>query len=117
MSKWDHATTAEGGADDRGDTDAIAKRAYELFLQRGSTPGNEVDDWLQAETELRSRAQKAGGDSDSDSDSRGQSNDQQPRTAGPGRSDDRHPATDDSGRSPSRERPGGRRGTRQQPNH
>ena len=32
--------------------DAIAKRAYELSLQRGSVPGHEIDDWLQAEAEL-----------------------------------------------------------------
>jgi hypothetical protein len=30
----------------------IAKRAYELYLQRGSLPGYELDDWLQAEAEL-----------------------------------------------------------------
>jgi hypothetical protein len=38
------------------DPDAIAKRAYELFLDRGSEPGHEVDDWLQAEAELNYRA-------------------------------------------------------------
>jgi hypothetical protein len=32
--------------------DAIAKRAYELFLERGSVPGYEVEDWLAAEAEL-----------------------------------------------------------------
>jgi hypothetical protein len=32
--------------------DAIAKRAYELYLQRGSVPGHELDDWLEAEAEL-----------------------------------------------------------------
>jgi hypothetical protein len=32
--------------------DEIARRAYELYLQRGSVPGHETDDWLQAETEL-----------------------------------------------------------------
>jgi len=32
--------------------EAIAKRAYELFLQRGSVPGYEVEDWLTAEAEL-----------------------------------------------------------------
>lgn len=31
----------------------IALRAYELFLARGATPGNEVADWLQAELELK----------------------------------------------------------------
>lgn len=36
--------------------EAIAKRAYELFLQRGSVPGFELDDWLQAEAELVSVA-------------------------------------------------------------
>jgi len=37
--------------------DAIARRAYELFLQRGSEPGHEVDDWLQAEAELKAQGQ------------------------------------------------------------
>ncbi|HEX3696845.1 MAG TPA: DUF2934 domain-containing protein [Polyangia bacterium] len=37
-------------------SEAIAKRAYELFLQRGSIPGFELDDWLQAEAELVSMA-------------------------------------------------------------
>jgi hypothetical protein len=30
----------------------ISARAFELYLQRGSVPGHEVDDWLQAEAEL-----------------------------------------------------------------
>lgn len=36
--------------------EAIARRAYELFLQRGSVPGYELDDWLNAETELAAAA-------------------------------------------------------------
>jgi hypothetical protein len=36
----------------------IAKRAYELFLQRGSISGYELDDWLQAEAELTAAAAK-----------------------------------------------------------
>jgi hypothetical protein len=40
--------------------EAIAKRAYELYLQRGSVPGYELDDWLQAEAELSSAAATAG---------------------------------------------------------
>ena len=36
--------------------EAIARRAYELFLQRGSVPGYELDDWLQAEAELTADA-------------------------------------------------------------
>jgi hypothetical protein len=31
----------------------IARRAYDLYLTRGCEHGHEVDDWLQAECELR----------------------------------------------------------------
>ena len=41
------------------ESDAIAKRAYELYLQRGSVSGYELDDWLQAEAELSSAAATA----------------------------------------------------------
>ena len=34
----------------------IAARAYELFLARGCEPGRDLDDWLQAETELATSA-------------------------------------------------------------
>jgi len=34
----------------------IRLRAYEIFLERGGLPGNELDDWLQAEGELESAA-------------------------------------------------------------
>jgi hypothetical protein len=30
----------------------IRQRAYEIFVQSGRKPGNEVDNWLQAEYEL-----------------------------------------------------------------
>lgn len=33
--------------------DQIAQRAYELYLNRGGQDGAELDDWLQAERELR----------------------------------------------------------------
>ncbi len=39
----------------------ISARAFELYLQRGSVPGYELDDWLQAEAELVSQAVNAGG--------------------------------------------------------
>lgn len=32
--------------------DAIRKRAFELFEHRGGTPGNELDDWIEAEKDL-----------------------------------------------------------------
>jgi len=31
----------------------IRQRAYEIYLSRGGAPGSELDDWLQAERELR----------------------------------------------------------------
>ena len=34
-----------------GPDEAIRTRAYFLFLERGGTPGYELDDWLQAERE------------------------------------------------------------------
>ena len=33
-------------------TEAIARRAYELFLERGGEHGHDLEDWLQAEREL-----------------------------------------------------------------
>jgi hypothetical protein len=32
--------------------DDVARRAYELYESRGSEPGRDLDDWLQAEREL-----------------------------------------------------------------
>ena len=32
--------------------DEIARRAYQLFEERGSEPGHEWEDWFQAEREL-----------------------------------------------------------------
>lgn len=33
----------------------IRERAYQLYLERGSTPGFENEDWLRAEREVRAR--------------------------------------------------------------
>ena len=30
----------------------IAIRAYQLYLERGGAPGNELEDWIQAEIQL-----------------------------------------------------------------
>lgn len=49
------AKSNRAGAGTRPGQDEIAQRAYELFLQRGSVPGHETDDWLQAEAELSAR--------------------------------------------------------------
>ena len=39
--------------------DDVRIRAYELYLQRGATPGNELTDWLQAERELRQGSRRS----------------------------------------------------------
>ena len=40
-------------AEPRNDRDAIEKRAYEIYQRRGGQHGADLDDWLEAERELR----------------------------------------------------------------
>jgi hypothetical protein len=40
----------------------IRERAYELFEARGCESGHELDDWLQAEAEVRGKKSVAGAD-------------------------------------------------------
>jgi hypothetical protein len=42
----------EAFVDCRPTHDQIKHRAYQIFLERGARPGNELDDWLRAEREL-----------------------------------------------------------------
>lgn len=42
------------------DPDAIARRAYELFQERGRAMGGDVDDWLRAEHELNEAKSRSG---------------------------------------------------------
>lgn len=35
--------------------EAIRARAFEIYVARGAAPGREVEDWIQAERDLRSR--------------------------------------------------------------
>lgn len=39
--------------------EAIERRAYEIYLERGSVEGNDMADWLAAEEELMARADEA----------------------------------------------------------
>jgi hypothetical protein len=39
--------------------DQIAARAYEIYLERGATPGDPMRDWLRAEHELNAPAKKS----------------------------------------------------------
>ncbi|HET6149019.1 MAG TPA: DUF2934 domain-containing protein [Polyangia bacterium] len=59
MRKADQDAFSSAGPAHQADPEAIARRAYELFQQRGSEPGHEIEDWLQAEAELTARAEGA----------------------------------------------------------
>ena len=37
------------------DDDEIARRAYEIYCERGCEHGRDMDDWLRAENELKGR--------------------------------------------------------------
>lgn len=39
----------------------IALRAYEIYLERGGTPGDALEDWVRAERELLEKRNKAKG--------------------------------------------------------
>ena len=41
--------------------DDIAVRAYHIYLERGATPGDPMEDWLQAERELTAASKKPRG--------------------------------------------------------
>jgi hypothetical protein len=48
----DRGTNATVGAESVTNDD-VARRAYDLYLARGREDGHDVEDWLQAEQELR----------------------------------------------------------------
>ena len=48
------AETEEASVGNAGRDEKIRFRAYEIYLERGEQPGRELDDWLQAERELKS---------------------------------------------------------------
>ena len=50
------STEAETGEISVGNSsrdEEIRRRAYEIYLERGEQPGRDLDDWLQAERELK----------------------------------------------------------------
>jgi hypothetical protein len=49
------AATANAASSRSPSSDAVAGRAYELFMERGASDGHDVDDWLKAEQELSGR--------------------------------------------------------------
>jgi len=50
------AATIAAGVPSRDD---VARRAFELYCQRGRQDGHDLQDWLQAEQELRESASTA----------------------------------------------------------
>ena len=46
------AETGEVSVGNAARDEDIRRRAYEIYLERGSEPGRELDDWLQTEREL-----------------------------------------------------------------
>jgi len=42
-----------GAADHFNDSDAVARRAYEIYQNRGGDHGADLDDWLEAERQLK----------------------------------------------------------------
>ena len=45
-------------AEEHPTSEEIAVRAYEIYIERGATPGQDVNDWLQAEAELSEEQKK-----------------------------------------------------------
>lgn len=57
-----NADTSSGEEDQTAlaDEEQIRTRAYELYLERGGGPSDEMEDWLRAEREHRQRAGEGG---------------------------------------------------------
>ena len=52
-AKGDHSAASIQGS--VADQDAISKRAYELYVDRGMEDGHDLEDWFRAEQELAGR--------------------------------------------------------------
>ncbi len=61
MAKSPAPTTRKSGAAKSAPThEEIALRAYQIYLERGGAPGNELEDWTRAERELLKKSSKPG---------------------------------------------------------
>jgi hypothetical protein len=59
MKHHKHQIRQSSQSDIMTDPKKIEHRAYELFVERGSTPGCDLQDWLQAEEEFKTPGQAA----------------------------------------------------------
>jgi Protein of unknown function (DUF2934) len=51
-SKAKHGDKSKAVEPDEAREHEIRRRAFEVYLERGSEPGRDLEDWLQAEREL-----------------------------------------------------------------
>ena len=56
------------GAEQHSVDDQIRMRAYELYLERGAAPNDDLGDWLRAEREYRGRSRDDRGGNEDDHD-------------------------------------------------
>jgi hypothetical protein len=59
MPRTNRPTNGRGNGADRepfDDREAIARRAYEIYESRGAQHGSDLDDWLEAERQLKPNA-------------------------------------------------------------
>jgi len=54
-------TTKQAAKPTDGLRDKIRRRAYELYEQRGKEDGRDLDDWLQAESDVTQKKAKTAG--------------------------------------------------------
>lgn len=47
------AKKTNGAAEQLNDAEAVARRAYEIYQNRGGNDGSDLDDWLEAERQLK----------------------------------------------------------------
>jgi hypothetical protein len=55
MPRSKFSKKGNGSPDSFGDFDSIARRAYEIYQGRGASDGADLDDWLEAERQIRER--------------------------------------------------------------
>jgi hypothetical protein len=59
MKHHKHPHQQRSNGEQNPDPKKIERRAYELYLDRGSEPGHDFEDWLRAERELKERSEAA----------------------------------------------------------
>jgi Protein of unknown function (DUF2934) len=63
-SKAKHGDKSKAVEPDSTREHEIRRRAFEIYLERGSEPGRDLEDWLQAERELTTDKSKTASDNE-----------------------------------------------------